>query len=431
MNAMDRPTIFISSTIYDFRDLRSAIKDHLETNGCRVLASEFNDFTKPLDKHSYQACLDTIAQADVFLLLVGSRVGGWYEETNRISITQQEYRTAYALAQEGRIRLLTFVRSDVWLHRQSTKELRKYLESLGELDNAIRKKIAAYPNSMAADSEFVVSFIDEISRNKETTAAAKGKGPVPIGNWIHPFTGFKDIRDAVDPLILKGLSVNKAAGRKALQNQLLTLLQQVVPIISGKPLIPDTSILKLSASLSISADKIGTNIRVSEAEWNRLAGIGVYAQKIVPDAMPFVAALGTDLLLDYDPANGTFKQTQAYDCLTELVDQIRQYEKIMSGYNQFELLKFAKNRNLDRSIDIPAHLVAAQLNMLFRWADMAGLAKVLAHYLDGKPLAPSVRMPVTPFLDQTKQLEAERVSLDQIREFVGIEVVATPVAETK
>ena len=64
MNAMDRPTIFISSTIYDFRDLRSAIKDHLETNGCRVLASEFNDFTKPLNKHSYQACLDTIAQAD-------------------------------------------------------------------------------------------------------------------------------------------------------------------------------------------------------------------------------------------------------------------------------------------------------------------------------------------------------------------------------
>jgi Domain of unknown function (DUF4062) len=80
---MDRPTIFISSTIYDFRDMRSAIKDHLEENGCRVLASEFNDFTKPLDKHSYQACLDTIQQADFFLLLVGTRVGGWYDQPNR------------------------------------------------------------------------------------------------------------------------------------------------------------------------------------------------------------------------------------------------------------------------------------------------------------------------------------------------------------
>ena len=110
---MDRPTIFLSSTIYDFRDLRSAIKDHLERNGCRVLASEFNDFTKPLDKHSYEACLATIEQADFFLLLIGTRVGGWYDEAKRVSITQQEYRTAYALATVGRLRLLSFVRAEV------------------------------------------------------------------------------------------------------------------------------------------------------------------------------------------------------------------------------------------------------------------------------------------------------------------------------
>jgi hypothetical protein len=39
-----RPTFFLSSTIFDFKDLRSAIKYALEARGCEVLASEFNDF---------------------------------------------------------------------------------------------------------------------------------------------------------------------------------------------------------------------------------------------------------------------------------------------------------------------------------------------------------------------------------------------------
>lgn len=39
---MNRPTFFLSSTIYDLRDLRSAIKYYLEQQGCRVLSSAFS-----------------------------------------------------------------------------------------------------------------------------------------------------------------------------------------------------------------------------------------------------------------------------------------------------------------------------------------------------------------------------------------------------
>src|SRR3546814_9423606 len=91
------------STVFDFADLRSALKDYLELRGCRVLASEFTDFTHPLDKHSYEACLAAIGQADLFVLFIGRRVGGWYDELNRISITRAEYRHAYELAKAGKI----------------------------------------------------------------------------------------------------------------------------------------------------------------------------------------------------------------------------------------------------------------------------------------------------------------------------------------
>ena len=54
---MKRPKIFISSTIYDFRDLRSALKYHLEALGFDVQLSEKNDFYKEFNINSYKACL--------------------------------------------------------------------------------------------------------------------------------------------------------------------------------------------------------------------------------------------------------------------------------------------------------------------------------------------------------------------------------------
>jgi hypothetical protein len=44
------PTFFLSSTIYDFYDLRSAIKYCLEQKRWRFIASDFNDFPHPPDR---------------------------------------------------------------------------------------------------------------------------------------------------------------------------------------------------------------------------------------------------------------------------------------------------------------------------------------------------------------------------------------------
>jgi hypothetical protein len=297
------------------------------------------------------------------------------------------------------------------------KELQKYLESLTELDDSIRKKVAAYPNSMADDSNAIGSFIEEVSRNKETSEAARGKGAMPVGNWIHSFKNFSEIRDVLDPLILRGMPVNKAAGRKALQNQLVTLLRQLVPVIKSKPFMPDGTILRLARTLNLSADHIGKPINISAAHWNTFASIGLYAAKDAPDASP------------YDAFSGTFKQTPAYDILTELVDQLQQYQKVRVGYNPVELFKHGLKKNADGSVNVPSELAAGHLNMLFRWADAVSLAKALALNMEGKALVPPEQMPLTPFLDQAAQIKAEQPSLDQIREFVGIGIVP-PAAKT-
>lgn len=99
--SLSKPVIYISSTIYDFQDLRSALKFWLEELGYEVMLSDFNDFTKPLETNSYEACLRAIARADYFILLMGARVGGFYDAVNNISITRMEYRTAYELVEQG------------------------------------------------------------------------------------------------------------------------------------------------------------------------------------------------------------------------------------------------------------------------------------------------------------------------------------------
>ena len=168
---MKRPSIFLSSTIYDFRDLRSALKYHLELQGCSVLASEFNDFQKPLDEHSYDACLQSIEQSDYFILLIGSRVEGMYDTDGQISITQQEYRTAYELHKRGRLHIMTFVRSEVWQVREDRKALSKHLQELHMKESEV-KKVLPYPSKFASDAEFISSFISAY-RSRVTIAGAR------------------------------------------------------------------------------------------------------------------------------------------------------------------------------------------------------------------------------------------------------------------
>jgi len=54
---MNKPKVFISSTIEDFKDLRSAIKYYLEKNNFEVATSENADFPNDLTLDNFNACI--------------------------------------------------------------------------------------------------------------------------------------------------------------------------------------------------------------------------------------------------------------------------------------------------------------------------------------------------------------------------------------
>jgi len=192
---MSNPRVFISSTIYDFSDLRSSIKYWLREMGFDAQLSEENDFDKDTTKNSYTACLESISDCDYFVLLIGARCGGMYPSEN-ISITRKEYRTAYELAREGKIKkLIIFIRQSIWDVREDRKALHKYLKSITLEDFSSKKKIESiefYGSSILSDAEHILSFIDEVTRKDEAR-----EGKMPLMNWVHTFSCFEDIIDTL------------------------------------------------------------------------------------------------------------------------------------------------------------------------------------------------------------------------------------------
>jgi hypothetical protein len=416
---MERPTIFLSSTIYDFRDLRSALKDYLEQRGCRVLASEFNDFTKRPDQHSYQACLDTIEQADLFVLLIGSRVGGFIDEPNKVSITRAEYKRAYELARDNKIRLLTFVRSEVWTYRQSVKELERHLREVKELTAEQKLAVVNHPTEFMTDAKAIVAFIDEVSRNRETAAAARGEGAMPVANWIHTFSTFSDVREAIDPLITSGLSVSQAAGRKALQVQLLLLLKGLV--LTGKkgPWTAEATVRQLVSDLDLRFDPSFSLIDVSEKAWSSFFMLLAMVSKARTDPAPLQAALASDLLLQYDPAGGEFRQTDEHDLLARIVQAAHDLNAL-ARHEIDDLFEYAQAVDTSKKRSVPSHLLAKHMQRLLRWAELVSLVKALIRSLEGHLLVLPTPMPRSAFLDQQEGLANEEVTLDQVRAMVGL-----------
>ncbi|MFJ8118338.1 DUF4062 domain-containing protein [Bacillus mycoides] len=193
---MNKPRIFVSSTIYDFRDLRSSLKYFLEEFGFEVEMSEFNDFEKEISENSYDACLKTIEGCDYYLLLIGSRVGGFYDKTNKISITQKEYRHAYKLSQTTKgLKLLNFVRRDIWDLINDISKLKQYLtkEYIIEKNILSKEDVTKITEYKHKDANFISDFIKEVARADEMKEAISGSGPYPKNNWIHQFDNFEDI----------------------------------------------------------------------------------------------------------------------------------------------------------------------------------------------------------------------------------------------
>jgi len=104
-----KPSVFISSTFYDLKQLRSDLFQYFETIGYTPNASEYNSFPVDPDTDTVEACLSAVkGHADIFILIIGGRYG--YETDAGKSITNLEYEIAI----RQRIPILIFIQKNIY-----------------------------------------------------------------------------------------------------------------------------------------------------------------------------------------------------------------------------------------------------------------------------------------------------------------------------
>lgn len=193
-----KPRVFVSSTIYDFADLRTALKYWLNEMGFEVFMSECNDFKKDSADNSYKACLNAIQECNYYILLIGARVGGLFSENPKVSITQKEYQEASKLFDNGKIKkMFTFVRKDIWTIREDRKALHQFLKANYLMDNELSKddikQIESHESTFINDADFIFNFIKEVGKVQQMKDAVTGNAEFPNNNWINTFNSFEDI----------------------------------------------------------------------------------------------------------------------------------------------------------------------------------------------------------------------------------------------
>lgn len=418
---MKRPTFFISSTIFDFQDLRSALKFYLEEQGFKVLASEFNDFTKPLDKHSYQACIDAIHAADYFILLIGSRVGGWYDELSRISITQHEYREAYALHKAGKLKLLNFVRADVWRVKEDRRELAKYLESIS-IDESSRRVIVNYPSKSAEDAEFLSAFITEVGRNQETRLAVKDQAPAPTGNWIHTFSGFRDIIDVMNGVVLSSTPIEDLMLKRLLRRELREFMAQTLVKIKGSVCSPRNQIDLFHAEHPITLEARNNKFTtVSTKRWDGLRFLSFQLLGLQLHSIVLSNAISQPTFLDFDLSTDSYKETPTYEALLLLQREIRKLNQANTSETLSIIYEYSPRDHPHRgeTLQFETIKLATFLHLMDRWANVIELSLSLLRHMDGEPFKMPNLRPDSPIQGMQEMIEQEKLSASELDQFIA------------
>ena len=90
---MRKPALFVSSTCYDLKQVRTDLKSFAESLGLEPLLSEYDSFPVNPDLGTADNCLSVVnTKADLFLLIVGGRYGSTTADDK--SVTNLEYLAA-------------------------------------------------------------------------------------------------------------------------------------------------------------------------------------------------------------------------------------------------------------------------------------------------------------------------------------------------
>lgn len=335
---MKQPTVFVSSTIYDFADMRSALKYWLGEMGFKAQLSEYNDFQKNLNVNSYEACLQSVSECDYFVLLIGTRRGGMYPGEN-ISITRKEYRVAYELAKAGKIKkLIVFIRQNVWDVKEDRKSLHKLLQELSVLENdkPIDTSIVEnYSSSILRDAEHIFDFINEVTRKDDAR-----NGNMPNMNWVHIFNSYEDIICTLKNELRINSNISMQVAEQNLKMALAYTLQKIAyKTESGAVTAFYLPFREIRDKLKTFRDNTPNfsgreTISLTKHEVDRMSNFLLFYYTGVEELgiFEFQNALSSGIFMDFDIEKGLPVYNNFCRMLHQLIEEINRVKKFVHDF---------------------------------------------------------------------------------------------------
>lgn len=185
------PKVFLSSTIYDLRDLRDVVQNALRKKGYTVLASEDGSIPVNSNKHSYEVCIEAARNCDSLIAIIDGRFGGLMPD-GKTSITRAEVETALGNGKQVYI----FVRQGVWdakeIYGANTKAGHPFVpnkivddERVFHVIDAIRKRATGnWIFQFNKPSELIETVLFQLESYQANNIAASTAAPTKLGAEI-------------------------------------------------------------------------------------------------------------------------------------------------------------------------------------------------------------------------------------------------------
>jgi hypothetical protein len=68
--------VFVSSTCYDLSAIRGQLRQFIQDTGHEPIMSDYNDVLYDPRVHTHTSCIDEVGNADVLVVIIGSRYSG-------------------------------------------------------------------------------------------------------------------------------------------------------------------------------------------------------------------------------------------------------------------------------------------------------------------------------------------------------------------
>lgn len=396
------PKVFVSSTVRDLGDLRSAIRYTLNSQGFTVHLSEASDFNVSGERTAIEECFNNIRACDCYILVIGSRRGQLFDA--RTSITRQEYRVA-------REQFLMSQRPKLLLYLRKETE-----DALQSGDQPVQMAGIDYPDHLR-------SFINEVEHPPNPDAP----------NFLTRFHSFEDLITSVARNLNIGRNLMETLTRHSLVSELASNLRCMV-IRTGTSVFPHHRWMsKLREEIRLNtkpAAVLGqTSLSPNQADLLAAALVGrtrasQLRTRVIEDAVDH------GIFLTFNPATGMLQESEIHRSLQETLDDVEalgQLDKTPDSNWESNLLKCISRRPNGTH----APLSAANIDLVYALAHYDRIDNLfnghvaLCEVLMGitEQLEPYQRRPLSLFgEDESRRMRAELVSEKEISHLIRNQV---------